>query len=415
MAVAIRAQGRDAQRRRRDRRRRHVGRHGLRGDEQCRRHGCAADRHPQRQRHVDRAADRRACAPISPRWSRARSIAASATRAKQITGKLPQAPPRDGAQDRGIRPLASSPAARCSRSSASTMSARSTATTSTTCCRARRTSATPTPARSSSTSSPRRARATRPAENCRRQVSRRLQVQRHHRRAGQGRRPTRPSYTSVFAESLIAEARRDDRIVAVTAAMPSGTGLDKFAEIFPDPHLRCRHRRAARRDLRRRPRHRGHEAVLRDLLDLPAARLRPGGPRRRRAEPAGALRHRPRRLCRRRRPDPCRQLRHRLSRRHPRHGADGRRRRGRAAPHGARPPPPTTTARSPSATRAATASASTCRSAASSCRSARAASLREGSDRRASSATAPASAKCSPPPKSSPPSASTPPSPTPAS
>jgi 1-deoxy-D-xylulose-5-phosphate synthase len=42
-----------------------------------------------------------------------------------------------------------------------------------------------------------------------------------------------PSYTAVFADSLIAEARRDDRIVAVTAAMPSGTGLDKFGEIFP--------------------------------------------------------------------------------------------------------------------------------------------------------------------------------------
>ncbi|MBN9344620.1 MAG: 1-deoxy-D-xylulose-5-phosphate synthase [Devosia sp.] len=42
-----------------------------------------------------------------------------------------------------------------------------------------------------------------------------------------------PSYTSVFAESLIDEARRDDHIVAITAAMPSGTGLDKFAEIFP--------------------------------------------------------------------------------------------------------------------------------------------------------------------------------------
>ncbi|RYE09008.1 MAG: 1-deoxy-D-xylulose-5-phosphate synthase [Hyphomicrobiales bacterium] len=42
-----------------------------------------------------------------------------------------------------------------------------------------------------------------------------------------------PSYTNVFAETLIEEARRDERIVAVTAAMPSGTGLDKFAEIFP--------------------------------------------------------------------------------------------------------------------------------------------------------------------------------------
>ncbi len=42
-----------------------------------------------------------------------------------------------------------------------------------------------------------------------------------------------PSYTSVFASSLIDEASRDDRIVAITAAMPSGTGLDKFAEIYP--------------------------------------------------------------------------------------------------------------------------------------------------------------------------------------
>ncbi len=42
-----------------------------------------------------------------------------------------------------------------------------------------------------------------------------------------------PSYTKVFAESLIAEARKDDKVVAVTAAMPSGTGLDLFGEAFP--------------------------------------------------------------------------------------------------------------------------------------------------------------------------------------
>ena len=42
-----------------------------------------------------------------------------------------------------------------------------------------------------------------------------------------------PTYTSVFANSLIREARSDDRIVAITAAMPSGTGLDKFAQVFP--------------------------------------------------------------------------------------------------------------------------------------------------------------------------------------
>ncbi len=41
-----------------------------------------------------------------------------------------------------------------------------------------------------------------------------------------------PSYTGVFAKALIAEAEHDERIVAITAAMPSGTGLDKFAERF---------------------------------------------------------------------------------------------------------------------------------------------------------------------------------------
>jgi len=43
-----------------------------------------------------------------------------------------------------------------------------------------------------------------------------------------------PSYTSVFARSLIVEGKRDDSIVAVTAAMPNGTGLEKFSERFPD-------------------------------------------------------------------------------------------------------------------------------------------------------------------------------------
>ncbi|AMJ59100.1 1-deoxy-D-xylulose-5-phosphate synthase [Bosea sp. PAMC 26642] len=42
-----------------------------------------------------------------------------------------------------------------------------------------------------------------------------------------------PSYTGVFGNALIKAAREDDRIVAVTAAMPSGTGLDAFAKEFP--------------------------------------------------------------------------------------------------------------------------------------------------------------------------------------
>ena len=42
-----------------------------------------------------------------------------------------------------------------------------------------------------------------------------------------------PSYTSVFAQSLIKEAEKDTKIAAITAAMPDGTGLNKFAERFP--------------------------------------------------------------------------------------------------------------------------------------------------------------------------------------
>jgi 1-deoxy-D-xylulose-5-phosphate synthase len=43
-----------------------------------------------------------------------------------------------------------------------------------------------------------------------------------------------PSYTGVFAEQLIEEAKRDPKVIGITAAMPSGTGLDKFAKSFPD-------------------------------------------------------------------------------------------------------------------------------------------------------------------------------------
>lgn len=46
--------------------------------------------------------------------------------------------------------------------------------------------------------------------------------------------PKAPSYTKVFANTLIDLAKGDEKIVAVTAAMPSGTGVDAFAEHFPD-------------------------------------------------------------------------------------------------------------------------------------------------------------------------------------
>jgi 1-deoxy-D-xylulose-5-phosphate synthase len=46
--------------------------------------------------------------------------------------------------------------------------------------------------------------------------------------------PNAPSYTKVFAQALIEEARDDEKIVAITAAMPGGTGLDLFGEAFPE-------------------------------------------------------------------------------------------------------------------------------------------------------------------------------------
>ena len=43
-----------------------------------------------------------------------------------------------------------------------------------------------------------------------------------------------PSYTSVFSEAMVEAARRNEKIIAITAAMPEGTGLDRFAKEFPD-------------------------------------------------------------------------------------------------------------------------------------------------------------------------------------
>jgi 1-deoxy-D-xylulose-5-phosphate synthase len=52
--------------------------------------------------------------------------------------------------------------------------------------------------------------------------------------AQQKSKASAPQYTKVFAESLIKEARKDDKIVAITAAMPSGTGIDLFQKEFPN-------------------------------------------------------------------------------------------------------------------------------------------------------------------------------------
>ena len=46
--------------------------------------------------------------------------------------------------------------------------------------------------------------------------------------------PNAPSYTKVFGQSLVQEAEEDEKIVGITAAMPSGTGMDIFGKAFPD-------------------------------------------------------------------------------------------------------------------------------------------------------------------------------------
>jgi len=50
-------------------------------------------------------------------------------------------------------------------------------------------------------------------------------------------KPTPPAYTSVFAQTLVKLAEQNEKIIGITAAMPTGTGLDKFKERFPDRYF----------------------------------------------------------------------------------------------------------------------------------------------------------------------------------
>jgi 1-deoxy-D-xylulose-5-phosphate synthase len=144
------------------------------------------------------------------------------------------APPlHEGGQARPTNsPAAWRWAAPCSRNWASTMSARSTATT-----------------RPPDPGAGKRARCRRrpvpdpcrdpegqglcPGRSQRRQVSRRAEVQRRHRRAGKGAPARRAITRRVRRNADRRSCRARSRICAITAAMPSGTGLDKFAKAHP--------------------------------------------------------------------------------------------------------------------------------------------------------------------------------------
>jgi 1-deoxy-D-xylulose-5-phosphate synthase len=82
-----------------------------------------------------------------------------------------------------------------------------------------------------------------------------------------------PSYTKVFANALIREAEDDPKIVAVTAAMPDGTGLDLFGERFPtrtfDVGIAEQHAVTMCAGMAAG----GSQTLRRDLFDLPATRL----------------------------------------------------------------------------------------------------------------------------------------------
>ena len=85
--------------------------------------------------------------------------------------------------------------------------------------------------------------------------------------------PNAPSYTKVFAQALIDEADRDAKIVAVTAAMPDGTGLDLFAKAHPDRMFDVAIAEQHGVTFLRRAGRRRHEALLRNVFDILAARL----------------------------------------------------------------------------------------------------------------------------------------------
>ncbi len=141
------------------------------------------------------------------------------------------------------------------------------------------------------------------------------------------------SYAEVFATTLVQLANQDERIVAITAAMPSGTGLDLFRPHHPkryfDVGIAEEHAVIFAAGMAAR----GYRPVCRHLLNFFAARLRLHCARRGAAKAARAFLHGPRRALGRRRADASRAVRHRLPAGRARDGVDGSQGRGRAGRH----------------------------------------------------------------------------------
>ena len=297
------AEGRGAQRRFRHRRRSDHGGHGLRGHEQCRAHGRQDARDPQRQRHVDRPAH-----GLHVGLSRAlgfRSDLPHGARGGQATRRqTAEIVEGTGAQDGGIRARLDD--RRHDVRGAGLL-----------LCRPDRRAQPEAPAAGASQYP--RFRDPRPGAASRRdaegqglrtgrgvgvEAARGVEVRRHHGRAGEV-----DAQRAVLHQGLRPVARAGSRGRRAHRRHHGGHagrhGDRHLRRGIPRPYLRRGDRGAARRDVRGGHGDGGHEALLRHLLDLPAARLRPGGARRRHPGAAGALSHRPGRFRGGRRVDPC--------------------------------------------------------------------------------------------------------------